>query len=47
MHVGMSVVFRYTGLPLDEAKRNMTLFAKEVMPELQKLPPLRTRREVA
>jgi alkanesulfonate monooxygenase SsuD/methylene tetrahydromethanopterin reductase-like flavin-dependent oxidoreductase (luciferase family) len=34
-------VFSYAGMPYDEAERNMRLFAREVMPELQKLgsPP--------
>jgi alkanesulfonate monooxygenase SsuD/methylene tetrahydromethanopterin reductase-like flavin-dependent oxidoreductase (luciferase family) len=30
-------VFSYAGMPYDEAERNMRLFAKEVMPQLQKL----------
>ena len=30
-------VFSYAGMPYDEAERNMRLFAKDVMPELQKL----------
>jgi alkanesulfonate monooxygenase SsuD/methylene tetrahydromethanopterin reductase-like flavin-dependent oxidoreductase (luciferase family) len=30
-------VFSYAGMPYDEAERNMRLFAREVMPELQKL----------
>ena len=32
-------MFSYAGMPYDEAERNMTLFAKEVMPQLQKLGP--------
>jgi hypothetical protein len=32
-------VFSYAGMPLDEADRSMKLFAREVMPELKKLPP--------
>lgn len=32
-------VFSYAGMPYDEAERNMRLFAREVMPELQKLGP--------
>ncbi len=32
-------VFSYAGMPYDEAERNMRLFAKEVMPQLQKLEP--------
>jgi alkanesulfonate monooxygenase SsuD/methylene tetrahydromethanopterin reductase-like flavin-dependent oxidoreductase (luciferase family) len=30
-------VFSYAGMPWDEAERNLRLFAREVMPELQKL----------
>ena len=30
-------VFSYAGMPYEEAERNMRLFAKEVMPQLQKL----------
>jgi alkanesulfonate monooxygenase SsuD/methylene tetrahydromethanopterin reductase-like flavin-dependent oxidoreductase (luciferase family) len=32
-------VFSYAGMPYDEAERNTRLFAKEVMPALQKLGP--------
>lgn len=32
-------VFSYAGMPWDEAERNMRLFAKDVMPALQKLAP--------
>ncbi len=32
-------VFSYAGMPYEEAERNLRLFAKEVMPELQKLGP--------
>lgn len=32
-------VFSYAGMPYPEAERNMRLFAKEVMPQLQKLEP--------
>jgi len=32
-------VFSYAGMPYDEAEQNMRLFAREVMPELQKLGP--------
>jgi alkanesulfonate monooxygenase SsuD/methylene tetrahydromethanopterin reductase-like flavin-dependent oxidoreductase (luciferase family) len=32
-------VFSYAGMPYDEADRNIRLFAREVMPELQKLRP--------
>ncbi len=31
-------VFRYAGMPYEEAERNLRLFAGEVMPELKKLP---------
>jgi hypothetical protein len=31
-------VFSYAGMPYDEAERNMRLFAKEVLPQLQRLP---------
>ena len=39
-----SGVFSYAGMPWAEAERNMTLFAKQVMPELQKLPTAAERR---
>src|SRR5213594_2362282 len=32
-------VFSYAGMPYDEAERNLRLFAREVMPELQKRSP--------
>ncbi|MEK7715071.1 MAG: hypothetical protein AAB387_06410, partial [candidate division NC10 bacterium] len=32
-------VFSYAGMDYAEAERNMRLFAKEVMPQLQKLGP--------
>ena len=32
-------VFRYAGMPIDEAERSMQLFANDVLPELKKLPP--------
>jgi alkanesulfonate monooxygenase SsuD/methylene tetrahydromethanopterin reductase-like flavin-dependent oxidoreductase (luciferase family) len=32
-------VFSYAGMPYDEAERNVRLFAREVMPPLQKLGP--------
>jgi alkanesulfonate monooxygenase SsuD/methylene tetrahydromethanopterin reductase-like flavin-dependent oxidoreductase (luciferase family) len=32
-------VFSYAGMPYDEAERNMRLFAREVMPALQRLEP--------
>jgi alkanesulfonate monooxygenase SsuD/methylene tetrahydromethanopterin reductase-like flavin-dependent oxidoreductase (luciferase family) len=31
-------VFSYAGMPIEEAERSMRLFAREVMPELKKLP---------
>jgi hypothetical protein len=31
-------VFSYAGMPPAEAERNLTLFAKAVMPELKRLP---------
>ena len=36
-------VFRYGGMPPEEAERSMRLFAREVMPELRKLPPVAER----
>ena len=33
-------VFSYTGMPHDEAVRNVQLFVKEIMPELKALAPL-------
>ena len=35
-----SGVFSYAGMEIEEAERNMKLFAKEVMPELKKVEPL-------
>jgi alkanesulfonate monooxygenase SsuD/methylene tetrahydromethanopterin reductase-like flavin-dependent oxidoreductase (luciferase family) len=32
-------VFSYAGMPYDEAERNLRLFARDVVPELQKLGP--------
>jgi hypothetical protein len=32
-------VFSYAGMPYDEAERNMRLFAREVVPALQRLAP--------
>jgi hypothetical protein len=32
-------VFSYAGMPYDDSERNMRLFAREVMPEIQKLRP--------
>jgi hypothetical protein len=32
-------VFSYAGMPYEEAEDNIRLFAREVMPELQKLEP--------
>ncbi|MBX3580245.1 MAG: hypothetical protein KF723_23835, partial [Rhizobiaceae bacterium] len=40
-------VFSYSGMPWDDAERNMRLFAREVMPELQKLPPVKQRIKAA
>ena len=40
-HVGCSGfngVFRYAGMPYQEADRNLKLFAKKVLPELRKVP---------
>lgn len=36
-------VFRFAGMAPDEGERNMRLFAREVMPELQKLEPVGER----
>src|SRR5262245_30637406 len=36
-------VFSYAGMPHDEAEANLRLFAREVMPELQKLAPATAR----
>jgi len=38
-------VFRYGGMPPAEAEKSMRLFAKEVMPELQKIGPALDRLE--
>lgn len=40
-------VFSYAGMPHDEARRNMELFAKEVAPELRKLPTYADRQKAA
>ena len=32
-------VFSYAGMPYEEAERNMRLFARTVMPEVQRLAP--------
>ena len=37
----------YAGMPWDEAERNLTLFAKSVMPELKKLPTAAERARLA
>jgi hypothetical protein len=40
-HVGNDTyvgVFSYAGMPIEEAERNMRLFARTVMPELKKVP---------
>jgi alkanesulfonate monooxygenase SsuD/methylene tetrahydromethanopterin reductase-like flavin-dependent oxidoreductase (luciferase family) len=39
-----SAVFSYAGMPYDEASRSMNLFAREVMPELKRLEPIREQR---
>ena len=33
-------VFSYAGMPIEDAERSMKLFARQVLPELQKLPPV-------
>ena len=40
-------VFSYAGMPWDMVEANMKLFAKEVMPELQKLAPVSERAKIA
>jgi hypothetical protein len=30
-------VFRFGGIPIDKAEKSMRLFAKEVLPEIQKM----------
>ena len=35
---GFNTVFRYAGMPYDEAERNLRLFSRTVLPELVKLP---------
>jgi len=35
--------FRYGGMPLDEGERNVRLFARTVLPELQRLAPVHER----
>ena len=35
---GFTGCFRYAGMPYDEAERNMRLFARDVLPELKKVP---------
>jgi hypothetical protein len=32
-------VFKYGGMPMEQAERSMRLFAREVMPALQDLSP--------
>ena len=42
-HVGCARfvgIFSYAGMPIDEAERNMRLFAREVLPELEKVDDL-------
>jgi hypothetical protein len=36
-HNGYMAVCSYSGMPWDEAERNMKLFAEEVAPELRKV----------
>ena len=38
---GFMGVFSYGGMPHAEANRNMQMFAREVLPELQKLEPIK------
>ena len=33
-------VFSYAGMPIEQAERSMKLFARDVIPELKKLPPV-------
>lgn len=40
-------VFRFGGMPRAEGERNMRLFAREVLPELQKLAPASERLDLA
>lgn len=40
-------VFSYAGMPWDEAERNMSLFASDVLPRLQALPASGERLRVA
>ena len=42
---GYTGVFRFGGMPPEEAERSMRLFAAEVMPELQALSPAIERLE--
>lgn len=47
---GFNGVFRYAGMPIEMAKGNLELFAREVMPELKKLghnPPFDMEDDVA
>jgi alkanesulfonate monooxygenase SsuD/methylene tetrahydromethanopterin reductase-like flavin-dependent oxidoreductase (luciferase family) len=37
-NTGLNCVFRYADMPYDEAERNIKLFAKEVLPEIKKIP---------
>jgi hypothetical protein len=32
-------IFSFAAMPTEEAERSMRLFARDVMPELKKLPP--------
>jgi alkanesulfonate monooxygenase SsuD/methylene tetrahydromethanopterin reductase-like flavin-dependent oxidoreductase (luciferase family) len=40
---GYTGVFSYGGMPIEDAERNMRLFARDVMPELKKLAPVYER----
>jgi hypothetical protein len=40
---GYMGVFSFAGMPISEADKSMKLFAREVMPELQKLAPVQER----
>jgi hypothetical protein len=33
----MSIVFHYGGMPFEQARRSMRLFAQEVLPVMQKM----------
>lgn len=40
---GYTGIFSYAGMPIADAEKSMKLFAREVMPELKKLPPVYER----